>query len=296
MSKKFKEKLIKIASTSQKELKLISEKEYEKIKSARLEFKEKFLKEENERYPFLKKESLEKLKSRLKIEKISFEVLNKDLIKVKGEENDFLLAISTVGIEGLDFIKKHYERNGFESILNKEMYQLYPPYKKGSIEESFNYVKKESLELTIKPIILEIPKCVKKDVLIPKDIQKLYQDIKGIVEKVYIKNFSLDSIFYKPIILEIPKCVKKDVLIPKDIQKLYQDIKGIVEKVYIKNFSLDSIFYIESSDKYIILDIEEYALLNRNVEIDLEQFLYKGNIYKYKGEPLYFEGHQLLTY
>lgn len=249
MSKKFKEKLIKIASTSQKELKLISEKEYEKIKSARLEFKEKFLKEENERYPFLKKESLEKLKSRLKIEKISFEVLNKDLIKVKGEENDFLLAISTVGIEGLDFIKKHYERNGFESILNKEMYQLYPPYKKGSIEESFNYVKKESLELTIKPIILEIP-----------------------------------------------KCVKKDVLIPKDIQKLYQDIKGIVEKVYIKNFSLDSIFYIESSDKYIILDIEEYALLNRNVEIDLEQFLYKGNIYKYKGEPLYFEGHQLLTY
>lgn len=249
MSKKFKEKLIKIASDSQKELKTISKKEYEKIKSVRLEFNEKFLKEENERYPFLKKESLEKLKSRLKIERIPFRVINKDLIKVEGEKSDFLLAISTIGIECLDFLKVHYESNSFKSILTKVMYQLNTPYKEGSIEEGFNYVNKESLD----PI-------------------------------------------FKPIILEIPKCVKKDVLIPKDIQKLYQDIKGIVEKVYIKNFSLDSIFYIESSDKYIILDIEEYVPLNRNVEIDLEQFLYKGNIYKYKGETLDFEGHQLLTY
>lgn len=247
MEKNLEEGLRKIGEYAP-ELKMVSEKECERIKSRRLELPEEFLKEENKRGFYLKKESLEKLKSRLKIERIPFRVINKDLIKVEGEKSDFLLAISTVGIEGLDFIQGHYKDDGFETIATKEMYWLRIP-----------------------------------------------EEVTGFKDWVHMESKRLELI-YKPIILEMPKCIKKNVLIPKDIQKLYQDIKGIVEKVYIKNFSLDSIFYIESSDKYIILDIEEYAPLNRNVEIDLEQFLYKGNIYKYKGEPLYFEGYQLLTY
>lgn len=247
MEKNLEERLRKMGEYAS-ELKMVSEKEYERVKSRKLELPEEFLKEENKRGFYLKKESLEKLKSRLKIEKIPFRVISKDLIKVEGEKNDFLLAISTVGIEGLDFIKGHYKDDGFETIVTKEMYRLWIP-----------------LEGT--PFLGAC--CSEKERIEP---------------------------IYKPIILKIPKCVKKDVFLPKDIQKLYQDIKGIVKKVYIKNFSLDNIFYIESSEKYIILDIEDYAPLNKNVEIDLEQFLYKGNIYKYKGEPLEFEGYQLLTY
>lgn len=72
---------------------------------------------------------------------------------------------------------------------------------------------------------------------------------------------------------------------------MYQDVKEIVGKNYIKNLSLDSIFYIETKDKYIILKIEDFVPLNENVEIDLVQFLYYGNIYQYKGKPLSFEEH-----
>ena len=55
-------------------------------------------------------------------------------------------------------------------------------------------------------------------------------------------------------------------LYPKDIQTYIKILKELLERSILKISLLDSIFYIESSDKYIILDIEEYALLNRNVE------------------------------
>lgn len=238
------EKLTNLLVPYVAEIKLISKKVLNKIElRKRTLHDEKFFEEESKRTFSLKNDSLEKLISSLKVEELPFEVLNQDLIKVEGKESDFLLAISAQGIENLDFIQKYYKNEDVEQIATKNVYELYIP-NEGTIFEFCN--------------------CI---------------------EKPYLKTVP------KPIILKIPKCIKKEIVSPKDIQKMYQDVKEIVGKNYIKNLSLDSIFYIETKDKYIILKIEDFVPLNENVEIDLVQFLYYGNIYQYKGKPLSFEEH-----
>lgn len=241
------ENLMKIGNSYGAELKSISEKVHDKLKNKNLQPEEKILFEDNNRSFFLRKESLDKLKSYLKVEQIPFEVLNQDLIKIEEKESDFLLAISTQGIENLDFIQKYYKNEDVEQIATKNVYELYIP-NEGTMFEFCN--------------------CI---------------------EKPYLKTVP------KPLILKIPKCIKKEIVLPKDIQKMYRDLKEIVEKNYIKNLSLDSIFYIETKDKYIILKIENFVPLNKNVEIDLVQFLYHGNIYQYKGRPLSFEEHSSIN-
>lgn len=197
------ENLAKIGKTYMPYIKCINEKEYNKLKSRNLKLNEVFFNEENMRSFSLEEESLEKLKSHLKVEQIPFEILNQHLIKVEGKESDFLLAISTQGIENLDFIQKYYNNEDIEQIVTKNVYELCI-FNEGTIFESHDY----KLKPVPKPFILKIPKCIKKEIVSPKDIQKMYQDIKEIVGKNYIKNLSLDSIFYiktkdKYIILEI---------------------------------------------------------------------------------------------
>lgn len=238
------EKLTNLLVPYVAEIKLISKKVLNKIELRKINFhNEKFFEEENKRTFSLKNDSLEKLISSLKVEEFPFEVLNQDLIKVEGKESDFLLAISARGIESLAFIQENYKNEDVKQIITKKVYELYI-LNEGTIFKICNSI--EDIQLRLVP---------------------------------------------KPIILKIPKCIKKEIVSPKDIQKMYQDVKEIVGKNYIKNLSLDSIFYIETKDKYIILKIEDFVPLNENVEIDLVQFLYYGNIYQYKGKPLSFEEH-----
>lgn len=247
MDKEIKEKLIKLAILYKDNLKEISEKELNKLKLQNMQITDKiFCEKENKKIFSLENDFLETLISSLRVEGILSKMLNKTLIKVEGNENDYLIATSLQGIEYLDFIQAHYKDEGFNSILNRTMFKVH-----SALDYNPSFALCGNLEL----------------------------EVRGVE---------------KPLILEIPKCIKKEVTLPKDIQKMFQDIKGIVEQFYIKNFSLDSIFYVESIDKYIILDIEEYVPLKNNVELDLEQFLYDENIYKYKGKPLSFEDHQLI--
>ena len=225
-------------------LKTIDKKNYKEVESQNIRLDENFLMEEKKRVEILNEEQKTFLISLLKVEKFPFCVLNEDVIKIENLENDYLIATSHQGIKCLDLMQSYYKDEGFKSILNRTMYEVHFPFEDNPL------------------------------------LQQLCTNTKAEIKDVV-----------KPLILEIPKCIKKEVTSPKDIQKMFQDIKGIVEQFYIKDFSLDNIFYVESKDKYIIGIFQESVPLNRNVEIDLVQFLYSGNIYKYKGMPLSFEEH-----
>lgn len=225
-------------------LKTIDKKNYKEVESQNIRLDKNFLTEEKKRVEILNEEQKTFLISLLKVEKFPFCVLNEDVIKIENLENDYLIATSHQGIKCLDLMQSYYKDEGFKSILNRTMYEVHFPFEDNPL------------------------------------LQQLCTNTKAEIKDVV-----------KPLILEIPKCIKKEVTSPKDIQKMFQDIKGIVEQFYIKDFSLDNIFYVESKDKYIIEIFQESVPLNRNVEIDLVQFLYNGNIYKYKGMPLSFEEH-----
>lgn len=225
-------------------LKTIDKKNYKEVESQNIRFNENFLTEEKKRVEILNEELKTFLISLLKVEKFPFCVLNEDVIKIENLENDYLIATSHQGIKYLDFMQNNYKDEGFNSIFDKTMLEVHFP-----LED--NPLLQQSC-VNLEPNLVPVK---------------------------------------KPLILEIPKCIKKEITSPKDIQKMFQDIKGIVELFYIKDFSLDNIFYVESKDKYIIGIFQEFVPLNRNVEIDLVQFLYNGNIYKYKGMPLSFEEH-----
>ena len=225
-------------------LKTIDKKNYKEVESQNIRFNENFLTEEKKRVEILNEELKTFLISLLKVEKFPFCVLNEDVIKIENLENDYLIATSHQGIKYLDFMQNNYKDEGFNSIFDKTMLEVHFP-----LED--NPLLQQSC-VNLEPNLVPVK---------------------------------------KPLILEIPKCIKKEITSPKDIQKMFQDIKGIVEQFYIKDFSLDNIFYVESKDKYIIGIFQEFVPLNRNVEIDLVQFLYNGNIYKYKGMPLSFEEH-----
>lgn len=238
--------VIQLAKKYGGELKIMPEKELEKLKSKGYSLSKEYLNEQKKKHFSLSEESYKKLSVSLKAEQLSFKKINTDIIKITNPEKDFLMATGIQGIENLDFIQNLYKNDGVKCISYKVMYEVKIPFENTLLEEC-------------------------------------YQNSK-------LRLVSIE----KPIVLKIPKCIKKEITSPKDIQKIFQDIKGIVERFYIKNFSLDSIFYMEAKDKYIILELEDFVPLHKNVEIDLEQFLYNGNIYKYKGKPLSFEEHLFL--
>lgn len=230
-------------------LKMMDKKNYKKVESQNIRLDENLLNllmEEKKKDEILNDKQKAFLISKLEVEQFPFYVLNEDVIKIENLENDYLIATSHQGIKCLDLMQSYYKDEGFNSIFNRNMSEVQFPFEDNPVLQHCFCNSNTKAEI--------------KDVV-------------------------------KPLILEIPKCIKKEVTSPKDIQKMFQDIKGIVEQFYIKDFSLDNIFYVESKDKYIIGIFQESVPLNKNVEIDLVQFLYNGNIYKYKGMPLSFEEH-----
>ena len=225
-------------------LKIMDKKNYKELESRNILLNENFLMIEKKKDEILNDKQKAFLTSKLEVEQFRFCVLNKDVIKIENLEDDYLIATSHQGIKCLDLMQSHYKDEGFNSIFNRTMLEVHFPLEDNPL------------------------------------LQQLCTNTKAEIKNVV-----------KPLILKIPKCIKKEITSPKDIQKMFQDIKGIVGQFYIKDFSLDNIFYVESKDKYIIGIFQESIPLNRNVEIDLVQFLYSGNIYKYKGMPLSFEEH-----